>query len=128
MRLSNRLLVFFVLVISLIAEQAIAQTWVEVGSSTKATYYVDTSSIRNPQKSLKANVRFNTIIELANPTEKGIKSIGLTIDYDCNSNLSYVFSSAVYRGSMGVNKVDSSTGAGLNFSINDRARQLICKN
>jgi hypothetical protein len=124
----NRQLIFILgLCAAINVQNAIAESWIEVGSSSKALYYIDTSSIRNPHKSLKANVRFNTMIELANPTEKGIKSIGLTIDYDCNSNLSYVVTTTLYRGSMGVSRVDSSSGGGLNFSINSRAREIICR-
>ncbi len=128
MRFSQTLTFIFGLCVALNSPRVTAETWVEVGSSSKATYFVDTSSIRNPQKSLKNNVRFNTVIELTTPTDKGIKSVGLLIDYDCGVNLSYVVSTSVYRGSMGTNKVDSSTGGGLNFSINQRTRELICRN
>jgi hypothetical protein len=128
MKLSPLVLVIFGFSIALKENRAIGQTWIEVGSSDKAAYFVDTTSIRNPQRGLKNNVRFNTVIELTTPTDKGIKSVGLLIDYDCGVNLSYVVSTSVYRGSMGTNKVDSSTGGGLNFSINQRTRELICRN
>jgi hypothetical protein len=127
MKLSFLFLIIFGFFFAFQEKQAIGQTWIEVGNNNKATYFIDTSSIRNPQKSLKRNVRFNTLVELSAPTEKGIKSIGLTIDYDCVVNLSYVVSTRVYRGSMGNNQVDNSTGGGLNFSINERTRALICK-
>ena len=121
------LLIKFLLLEFLVSSSSFAQSWVEVGKSDKATYFIDTTSIRNPNRHLKNTFRFDVLINLSTLTEKNIHSIVLLQELDCLTEGSFNIYAKVFRDPMGKNLIESSTSGGLTFALNQKAKDLICK-
>ena len=108
-----------------IRELFVATNWIQIGQTDKASYYIDTASIRRPSKYSRDVFKFDYLINLSTTTPQGARSIVVKVNYDCTKNALYTEGVSVYRSEMGKDLIDSADGS-INIKMNNTAVSLVC--
>jgi len=99
--------------------------WVQVGSTEKASYYVDRASIHRPSRHLRHLVKFKYLINLNLVTPQGAQSVIVNVNYDCNNNSMYTDGASIFRSEMGRNLIDGA-GGNVPITLNQRTISMVC--
>lgn len=108
---------------------AFAQQWIEVSQTDRATHYIDAQSIQKLQGKYMSNrVTFMVMVDLKNPTHKGIRSVRLFINANCKNKEHFISGVNLYAGQMGQNYVDGTHEGVMPYKMNERTFQMVCTN